>query len=78
MGVSKGYEEKIPNRIINVFHIEDGQKGLDRLIEYSDYIALSVPELRILKKKEYLYTLGVTLRIRNQRWIFIYRFHRKN
>lgn len=34
------------NRIINVFHMEDGRKGLDRLIEYADYIALSVPELR--------------------------------
>ena len=28
------------NRIINVFHVEDGIKGLDRLIEYSDYIAI--------------------------------------
>lgn len=28
------------NRIINVFHIEDGLEGLDRLIEYSDYIAI--------------------------------------
>lgn len=28
------------NRIINVFHIEDGVKGLDRLIEYSDYLAI--------------------------------------
>lgn len=28
------------NRIINVFHIEDGQYGLDRLIEYSDYLAI--------------------------------------
>lgn len=34
------------NRIINVFHMEDGRKGLDRMIEYADYIALSVPELR--------------------------------
>lgn len=34
------------NRIINVFHLPDGQKGLDRLIEYSDYIAISVPEMR--------------------------------
>ena len=64
LGVKKAWEyrkamkKKLPNRIINVFHIEDGQKGLDRLIEYSDYIALSVPELRILKKKEYLYTLA--------------------
>lgn len=39
--------EKLPNRQINVFHKEDGQKGLDRLIEFADYIAISVPELRI-------------------------------
>lgn len=38
------------NRIINVFHIEDGLRGLDELIEFSDYIAISVPELRILGK----------------------------
>ena len=41
------------NRIINVFHLEDGQKGLDRLIEYSDYIAFSVPELRFSHKSGY-------------------------
>lgn len=39
------------NRIINVFHLPDGRKGLDRLIEYSDYIAISVPELRFNGKK---------------------------
>lgn len=39
------------NRIINVFHLEDGMKGLDRLIEFSDYIAISVPELRFAGKK---------------------------
>lgn len=38
------------NRHINVFHLEDGMKGLDRLIEFSDYIAISVPELRIHRK----------------------------
>lgn len=38
------------NRIINVFHLEDGMGGLDRLIEFSDYIAISVPELRIAGK----------------------------
>lgn len=43
----------LPNRQINVFHIEDGPKGLDRLIEFSDYIALSIPELRILGKKNH-------------------------
>lgn len=41
------------NRIINVFHLEDGQKGLDRLIEYSEYIAVSVPELRYAHKRDY-------------------------
>tara|TARA_R110000822_G_scaffold18606_3_gene61381 strand:- start:29 stop:856 length:828 start_codon:yes stop_codon:yes gene_type:complete len=64
LGVEKAWEyrikmkDKVPNRIINVFHFEDGQKGLDRLIEFSDYIALSVPELRFIKKKEYLYRLA--------------------
>ena len=41
------------NRQINVFHIEDGQKGLDRLIEFAEYIAISVPELRIVRRKTY-------------------------
>lgn len=64
LGVEKAWEYRerlrraVPNnRQINVFHIEDGQSGLDRLIEYSDYIAISVPELRAIKKKEYLYRL---------------------
>lgn len=39
----------LPGRkIINVFHIEDGKKGLDRIIEYADYMAVSVPEMRIV------------------------------
>jgi hypothetical protein len=42
------------NRLINVFHIEDGQAGLDRLIEFSDYLALSIPELRLIKKKDHV------------------------
>lgn len=64
LGIEKAWEyrlkmeQKVPNRIINVFHFEDGQKGLDRLIEFSNYIALSVPELRLIKKKEYLYRLA--------------------
>jgi len=45
--------DQIPNTIINVFHFEDGRYGLDRLIEFSDYIAISVPELRIVKPKTY-------------------------
>lgn len=63
LGVDKAWEfrermrKDIPNRIINVFHIEDGQKGLDRLIEFSDYIAVSVPELRFAHKKDYTYRI---------------------
>lgn len=59
LGAEKAWEYRqrmkndIPNRIINVFHLEDGQKGLDRMIEFSDYIAISVPELRIYKGKTY-------------------------
>lgn len=45
--------EKLPNRQINVFHKEDGKKGLDRLIEFADYIAISVPELRITNPKTF-------------------------
>ena len=43
----------LPNNQINVFHIEDGQRGLDEMIEFSDYIAISVPELRAIGKKQY-------------------------
>lgn len=44
-------KQDLPNqKIINVFHMEDGRTGLDRLIEFSDYIAISVPELRANKK----------------------------
>lgn len=41
------------NRIINVFHYEDGRKGLERLIEFSEYLAVSVPEIRIVHPKTY-------------------------
>lgn len=65
LGVDKAwlYREKMKqdlpnNRQINVFHKEDGQKGLDRLIEFSDYIAISVPELRALKQKKYTYQIA--------------------
>ena len=34
-------KKDLPNhRIINVFHLSDGVKGLDRLIEFSDYIGV--------------------------------------
>ena len=50
----KQMREQLPNnRIINVFHFEDGKDGLDRLIDFSEYIAISVPELRIVKPKTY-------------------------
>lgn len=32
--------------ILNVYHLEDGEYGLDKLIEFSDYLCLSIPELR--------------------------------
>lgn len=44
---------KLKNRQINVFHFEDGKRGLDRLIDFSEYIAISVPELRIIKPKTF-------------------------
>ena len=49
--------EDLPdNRIINVWHLEDGHRGLDRLIEFTDFIALGLPELRTtgLKKAPYV------------------------
>ena len=59
LGVDEAWEfrrrfrDSISNPIINVFHYEDGNYGLDRLIEFADYIAISVPELRIVKPKTY-------------------------
>jgi hypothetical protein len=52
--------DMLQNKQINVFHIEDGQKGLDRMIEFSDYIAISVPEIRLVKQnhKEAVYRLA--------------------
>ena len=43
----------ISNRCINVFHYEDGKEGLKRLIDFSDYIAISVPEIRIIRPKTF-------------------------
>lgn len=35
--------EDLPNhRIMNVFHISDGMDGLDRFIDFSDYIGISI------------------------------------
>lgn len=62
LGVEKAWEYRermrndLPNnRIMNVFHIEDGRKGLDRLIEFSDYLAVSVLELKYAGKKNNAY-----------------------
>jgi hypothetical protein len=45
--------DSLPNRQINVYHVEDGTKGLDRLIEFADYIAISCLELRAINRKMY-------------------------
>lgn len=65
LGIKKAWELRermnidLPNnRIINVFHKEDGKNGLERMIEFSNYIAISVPELRSLKQKKYTYDLA--------------------
>lgn len=55
------------NRIINVFHLEDGQDGLDRLIDFSNYIAISVPELRIHKRRTYKKDVSYLTRYIKQR-----------
>lgn len=47
------FRDSVKNQIINVFHYEDGKIGLDRLIEFSSYLAISVPEIRIVKSKSY-------------------------
>ena len=46
-------KDLLPNRQINVFHMEDGMDGLNELIKFSDYIAISVPELRIVRPKHF-------------------------
>lgn len=50
------------NRIINVFHIEDGFKGLDRMIEFSDYIAIGSGVTH-----NNLYTKALTQYIKNRK-----------
>lgn len=61
LGIKKAWELRkkmkldLPNnRQINVFHKDDGLKGLDEMIDFSDYIAISVPELRALGQKNYI------------------------
>lgn len=71
LGANKAWEfrermrQDLPkNRIINVFHLEDGHKGLDRLIEFSEYIAISVPELRFAGKKNFVPNLARYIKTR--------------
>lgn len=55
----KRMRDDLPNnRIINVFHLEDGQRGLDELIDFSEYIAISVPELRFAGKKNWVTSIA--------------------
>lgn len=49
----KRMRDAIGNKCINVFHYEDGKDGLDSLIDFSEYIAISVPELRIIHPKTF-------------------------
>lgn len=60
----KEMRELLPDKeIINVFHLEDGQDGFERLCEFSDYIAISVPELRIAQPKGYKNTTCALARL---------------
>lgn len=48
----------LPDReIINVFHLEDGKDGFEQLVDFTDYLAISVPELRIAQPKTYRKTV---------------------
>jgi len=49
----KRMRDLLPNKQINVFHFEDGRDGLNKLINFSNYIAISVPELRRIRPREY-------------------------
>lgn len=69
LGVEKAWEfrkqmkKDLPNnRIINVFHFEDGWEGLDQLIEFSDYLAISVPELKAMKREKYTENIAKYIR----------------
>lgn len=54
-------KDMLPNKQINVLHNEDGRKGLDRLIEFSEYIGISCLELRGRNRplhKEHIYKIA--------------------
>lgn len=57
-------KRRLPNHeVINVFHLEDGKAGFLQLVEFSDYIAISVPELRIAQPKSYRGTVSALARL---------------
>ena len=52
--IRRDFERMMGDReVINVFHLEDGEEGFDRLVKHARYIAISVPELRIARPKRY-------------------------
>lgn len=53
--------DRLPNEQINVFHVEDGRNGLKKLIDFSDYIGIGIPEWRRLKKIQNLETHIISL-----------------
>lgn len=53
--------------IINVFHLEDGEDGFKRLVDFTDYLAISVPELRIAQPKTYKNTVCALARMARRR-----------
>jgi hypothetical protein len=47
------FKQQVKNTVINVYHLEDGNP--DKLIDFADYIAVSIPELRFnVSRKELL------------------------
>lgn len=44
---------ELPNRQMNVFHLEDGMDGLKALTDFSDYIAFDLTELKKERKRSY-------------------------
>jgi len=63
------FKDMLPNhQPINVWHAQDGKKGLDRMIEFSDYIAVSLGEIRKLNGIDYKdYTIKMINYIKNKK-----------
>ena len=60
----KELRQLLPNHeIISPFHLEDGEDGFRKLVDFSEYIAISVPELRIAQPKTYKNTVCALSRI---------------